>query len=65
MAEKKESLTNSFNRFNILINDLRNFSITKDNDMFVHKFPDSLDENYEHHVDILMRIMCGSPFVSR
>lgn len=52
-ALKNESLTHTFNRFNCLINDMRKFKIAKPNSVLVLKFHDSIDESWEHHVDIL------------
>ena len=52
-AQKGETLTDTFNRFNCLINDMRRLSISKHKGELVLKFLDSLGEKWEHHADVL------------
>ena len=52
-AQKGETLTDTFNRFNCLINDMRRLSIPKHKGELVLKFLDSLGEKWEHHADVL------------
>ncbi|KAL4562224.1 hypothetical protein LXL04_034422 [Taraxacum kok-saghyz] len=52
-AQKGETLTETFNRFNCLVNDLRRLSIEKHRGELVLKFLDSLGEKWEHHADVL------------
>ncbi|KAI3767019.1 hypothetical protein L2E82_17100 [Cichorium intybus] len=52
-AYKNETITQTFNRFNCLVNDMRRFNIVKLDSVLVLKFLDSLDDKWEHHVDVL------------
>ena len=52
-AKKGESLINTFNRFNTLVNDLRRLDQLKHRSALVHKFLNSLGSGWEHHVDVL------------
>ena len=52
-AQKGETLTDTFNRFNCLINDMKRLTITKHKGELVLKFLDSLGEKWEHHADVL------------
>ena len=52
-AQKGETLTETFNRFNCLINDMRRLSINKHRGELVLKFLDSLGKKWEHHADVL------------
>ncbi|KAI3523649.1 hypothetical protein L1887_01928 [Cichorium endivia] len=52
-AYKNETITQTFNRFNCLVNDMRRFNIIKLDSVLVLKFLDSLDDKWEHHVDVL------------
>ena len=52
-AKRGETLTQSFNRFNCLANDMRRLGIHKSKQTLVLKFLDSLNDEWEHHVDVL------------
>ena len=52
-AQQGESLTQTFNRFNCLVNDMRRLGIIKHSSQFVLKFLDSLGKSWEHHVGVL------------
>ena len=52
-AQKGETLTDTFNRFNCLINDMKRLAIPKHKCELVLKFLDSLGEKWEHHADVL------------
>ncbi|KAI3752823.1 hypothetical protein L2E82_24860 [Cichorium intybus] len=52
-AYKNETITQTFNCFNCLVNDMRRFNIVKLDSVLVLKFLDSLDVKWEHHVDVL------------
>ena len=52
-ALKNESLTDTFNRFNCLNNDMQRLNIVKHRNTLVLKFLDSLGQEWEHHVDVL------------
>ena len=52
-AQKGETLTDTFNRFNCLINDMRRLAIPKHKAELVLKFLDSLGEKWEQHADVL------------
>ena len=52
-AKKGETLTQAFNRFNCLVNDMRRLGIHKSKQVLVLKFLDSLNDEWEHHVDVL------------
>ena len=54
-AKKGETLTDTFNRFNCLINDMKRLAITKHKGELVLKFLDSLGEKWEHHPDVLKK----------
>lgn len=53
LAQLNESINQTFNRFNCLINDMRIFDIFKHASILVLKFLDYLDEKWEHHVEML------------
>ena len=48
-----QTLTQTFNRFNCLVNDMRRLNIHKAKKVLVLKFLDSLNDECEHHVDVL------------
>ena len=50
-AKKGETFTQSFNRFNCLVNDMRRLGIHKSKQVLVLKFLDSLNDEWEHHID--------------
>nr|KAJ0208804.1 hypothetical protein LSAT_V11C400202500 [Lactuca sativa] len=52
-AKKGETLTQTFNRFNTLVNDLRRLDQLKHRTVLVQKFLDSLGAGWENHVDVL------------
>ena len=53
-AKKDETLTQTFNRFNCLINDLRRYEEkTKHSYVLVTKFLDSLGSQWDHYTDVL------------
>ncbi|KAL4563399.1 hypothetical protein LXL04_027440 [Taraxacum kok-saghyz] len=52
-AQKNETLTETFNMFNCLVNDMRRLSINKHRSELVLKFLDSLGEKWEHHANVL------------
>ena len=52
-ALKGESLTQTYTRFNCLVNDLKRADITKSNFVLVNKFLDSLPETWDHFVTVL------------
>ena len=52
-ALKNETLTETFNRFNCLVNDMRRLTIILYRGELVLKFLDSLGEKWEHHADVL------------
>nr|KAJ0211503.1 hypothetical protein LSAT_V11C400213080 [Lactuca sativa] len=52
-AKKGETLTQTFNRFNTLVNDLRRLDQLKHRTVLVQNFLDSLGAGWENHVDVL------------
>ena len=52
-AKKGETLTQTFNRFNTLVNDLRRLAVLKHRTVLVQKFLDSLGPHWDTHVDVL------------
>lgn len=52
-AYMNESLTNTFNHFNCLINDMRRFKVINHDTVLVLQFLDSLDNKWEHYVEAL------------
>ena len=46
-SKKGESLTETFNRFNYLLNDLKSVGIEKENTALLNKFMDSLPKQWE------------------
>ena len=52
-AKKDETLTQTFTRFNCLINDLRRYEETKHSFVLVIKFLDSLGSQWDHYSDVL------------
>nr|KAJ0189115.1 hypothetical protein LSAT_V11C800391620 [Lactuca sativa] len=52
-AKKGETLTQTFNKFNTLVNDLRRLDQLKHRTVLVQKFLDSLGAGWENHVDVL------------
>ena len=52
-AKKDETLTQTFTRFNCLINDLRRYNEIKHNFVLVVKFLDSLGSQWDHYSDVL------------
>ena len=52
-ALKNESLTDTFNHFNCLCNDMKRLNLPRHRNVLVLKFLDSLGPEWEHHVDVL------------
>ena len=52
-AKKDETLTQTFTRFNCLINDLKRYEEIKHNYVLVVKFLDSLGSQWDHYSDVL------------
>ena len=52
-AKKGETLTQTFNRFNCLVNDMRRLNIHKAKQVLVLKFLDSLNDEWAHYLDVL------------
>ena len=55
-AQKCESLTQTFNRYNCLVNDMHRLGIIKHSSHLVLKFLDSLGKSWEYHPDILKNV---------
>ena len=53
LAQQGESLTQTFNRFNCMVNDMCRLGIVKHSSQLVSKFLDSLGKSCTHHVDVL------------
>ena len=52
-AKKDETLTQTFTRFNCLINDLKRYEEIKHKYLLVIKFLDSLGMQWDHYSDVL------------
>ncbi|CAH1450439.1 unnamed protein product [Lactuca virosa] len=52
-AQQCESLSQTYNRFNYLVNDMRRLGIIRHSSQLVLNFLDSLGKSWEHHVHVL------------